>query len=134
MISMTKQVDYALQLLFALAKQPSGQLLSLRQFADDSGISFLFLQKIARLLKSAQIISAVQGPKGGYMLEAPLKTLTLKSVVEAVDGPVGVAACMRTPGSCEQEAQCTTKHLVQDFNTEVLKFLEETTIDQYVPR
>ena len=45
---LNKQTSYGLQLLIALRDLEKGRILSLKAFSRQSGISFLFLQKIAK--------------------------------------------------------------------------------------
>lgn len=106
MIKISKQSDYALQLLGALGRLPRGSVLSLNSFAVESNISFLFLQKIAGRLRSAGIIKARPGRAGGYYLRRPFDSVSLEDVITAVDGSTGVSACTRRHHSCPKQGAC----------------------------
>ena len=67
MFTLRRETDYALQMLKILSKNKN-QVESLSKIAKDTKISFLFLQKIARKLRLANIIKAHQGVEGGYQL------------------------------------------------------------------
>ncbi len=96
MFALKKETDYAVQLLRYLGTKipkgpPSGKIfVSLREFSEKSGISFWFLQKIARKLNLAGIIEAEQGVKGGYRLQVPKKALSLYRVFEIMEGKMAV--------------------------------------------
>ncbi len=84
MFALKKETDYAVQLLQYLNTKKKN-FVSLREFAEKSGISFWFLQKIARKLNLAGIIEAEQGVNGGYRMHAA-KNLSLHKVFEIMEG------------------------------------------------
>ncbi len=127
MFQLSRQVDYALQLVCRLATLEPGAYLSLKKFSHESTISFLFLQKIARSLRQAEIINSVQGSQGGYYLLKKADTLSLKNIVEAVEGSVGLAACTRGE-ICSKEADCQIKPGIHALNLKLVSHLSETTV------
>lgn len=128
MIKISKQIDYALQLIFALDKQKYGEYLSLKKFSTESTISFLFLQKIAKSLREQGIITAEKGKFGGYCLRKPVNTISLREVVEAVEGPIGLSACTRSGHTCSKESQCTIKPGIQRLNAAMTTMMNATSI------
>lgn len=129
MIKVSKQVDYAVQLLRVLSVVKEGEYLSLRKFSKESNISFLFLQRIARSLKASKIIDASRGIHGGYFLTVDPKKINMKQLMESVDGKFGITACVRGQ-KCEREKQCTTKDLFHHMNAQIEKtFLQTSIID-----
>lgn len=129
MVRINKQIDYALQLLFALAKKDVGASLSLRDISDESTISFLFLQKIAKSLKDGGIIEATRGAQGGYRLVKQPNELTLKQIVEAIEGPFGVSDCFKHTTSCELEKTCQSRKALFSLNAHILDYLDTTTLE-----
>ncbi|MBI2436650.1 MAG: Rrf2 family transcriptional regulator [Candidatus Magasanikbacteria bacterium] len=127
MIKVSKQVDYAVQLLRALSKLKEGEFLSLRKFSKESTISFLFLQRIARSLKAAKIIDASRGIHGGYYFVLDPKKINMKQIVDAVDGNFGITACLRGQ-PCEREKTCTNKDIFHKMNIQVEQMFLETSI------
>lgn len=85
MFALKKETDYAVQLLQYLNKKKK-TFVSLREFSEKSGISFWFLQKIARKLNLAGVIEAEQGVNGGYRTHGPLKNLNLYKIFEIMEG------------------------------------------------
>ncbi|MBT3419087.1 MAG: Rrf2 family transcriptional regulator [Candidatus Magasanikbacteria bacterium] len=129
MIQVNKQVDYALQFVLALTRQEKEKPLSLRRFSTESTISFLFLQKIAKALREAGIVRANKGPHGGYFLLASPKTLTLRAVVEAVEGPYAAFPCMKEGFHCIKEETCISKNAFTLVQTRMVEELDRITIE-----
>ena len=132
MLQFTKEVDYGLQLVITLAKGSRGDLLSLRTFSKDSEISFLFLQRIAKKLKDAGIVEATKGAQGGYMLKKnPLK-ISLKEIIEALEGDYAIIHCLRDKNRCKHEKTCESKKVFKKINSHLVDYLEKTKLADFV--
>lgn len=128
----SRQTDYALQLVSALSKMPTNELLSLKIFSIESNISFLFLQKIAQSLKKAKIIESVRGAHGGYHLARPASKITVRQILEAVEGSIGTTDC-QTNGlkKCSKLKKCAIQCTMGKINEKMLSFLDETTLADF---
>lgn len=125
MIYINRQLDYCLQLLLALADMPKGEWLSLRAFATDRSISFLFLQKIARKLKSAGIVQAQKGPLGGYALALSAKDITLHMVAQALESRAPLQ-CMH--GQCNKQPTCGGQAVLRLLYEDVQNTMQTYTL------
>jgi Rrf2 family transcriptional regulator, iron-sulfur cluster assembly transcription factor len=128
MFQLSRQVDYAIQLVTRLAEVQEGESLSLKKFSTESNISFLFLQKIARALKAAGIIASRQGVQGGYYLVIPGDKLNLRQIIEAVEGPITAEECLKCEVRCGEEAHCSTRKVWNEVETNLTTLLEQTHI------
>lgn len=122
MFSLRKETDYALQLLRLLAKN-SKKSISLKEAADATGLSFLFLQKIARKLRLAGVISAELGVEGGYKLKIPANKLTLKKLIDVVEGGCALCDCCKKDDG-KKKCECSIGKKVKTINNKILKILE----------
>lgn len=124
---MTRQVEYALQLMIALSQQTEKTPLSLRAFASESNISFLFLQKIALCLRKAELITAQKGAQGGYFLLKKDSDISIQEIIEAVEGTYGMAQCMRGE-QCDREHTCDIKPGISKVNQQVSSYMAQTSL------
>jgi len=126
MFQLRKETDYAIQFLKTLAKY-KGESLSLNDMSVMGNISFLFLQKIARKLRQAKIISAAHGAGGGYTLEIPENKLTLRKIIEVMEGKCGLLACSdnNTKCTCGMAESCHLKIKMTKVNKQILKVLDK---------
>ncbi len=125
MFSLRKETDYALQLLKLLVKKK--QAVSLKEAADATGLSFLFLQKIARKLRLAGIISAELGVEGGYKLKVPANKITLKKIISVVEGGCSLCACCEK-GECKSKGTCSIGKKVKTVNNKIVKILDSVKL------
>lgn len=88
-----KKTEYGMMMVSILAKEGKGGLVSVRSM-QENGLPRSFLVKIARDLIKAKLIVAKEGRGGGYSLAKDPNAITLKQVVEAVDGQVATASCL----------------------------------------
>jgi Rrf2 family iron-sulfur cluster assembly transcriptional regulator len=130
MFLINKQVDYAVQLLLELSSLEKGCFLSLRTFSQNRNISFLFLQKIARTLKLAGFIAAQKGALGGYYLKVIPEEITLKDVVEALEGKYIAMACMEKSHNCPITQMCLSKNPLYQVQKDILTTMEYYTLSK----
>ncbi|MEK7647616.1 MAG: Rrf2 family transcriptional regulator [Patescibacteria group bacterium] len=130
MLTLSRQTDYALQFVAALTRVPEGASLSIREFARQSTLSSLFLQRIAIRLKRSGIVSATKGSTGGYRLARPAAEFTVQDVVEAIEGPVSVTLCVSKPGACAFEHKCRTKKVVSKINYQIAQLLRNVPLTE----
>jgi len=128
MLQFNKEVDYGLQLILALMELKPSELLSLRKFSKDSHISFLFLQRIAKKLREANMIEAVKGAHGGYNLIVKPKKLTIKDVIEAIEGEYAVANCLKSLCHCPKEKTCRSQQVFKVINQHLIEYLDSLSI------
>jgi len=127
MFRLSKQADYAIQLLYRLSLLEKNKALSLRTFSDESSISFLFLQRIARELKKAHIIESKKGVQGGYFLIKKYTDISLMDVISAIDKPV-FAPCVIDEKTCKFIHTCTIKAGIERVQKKMIALLKATPI------
>lgn len=120
--------DYALLLLMYLAALPPDETTSVKRVAEYHNISLRFLANIANKLAVARIIISHRGIGGGIRLDRPSNSITLREVIEAVDGPIQTMFCQNTHELCSYEELCKMKNFWGQLQDDVMKRLNGTTI------
>lgn len=83
------QVRYAICGVFDLAYHAEEGPVQLRVIGERQAIPPRYLEQIFRRLRRAKLVASKRGPGGGYTLARPAAAITLRDVIEAVEGPVG---------------------------------------------
>lgn len=96
----TQETDYALRLIAAFCRLPEGSYRQAREIADRETIPFRFLLRILGKLKAAGIMASRQGVDGGYRLARTPQEITLRAVVEAMEGKIFINRCLRDSALC----------------------------------
>lgn len=99
----TREADYAVRCVAEVARV--GRT-SAAQVARSQGISPTFLGKIVQSLARAGILATRRGVGGGIALAGPPESFTLLQVIEAVEGPLSIVECLRSPDGCPHAGHC----------------------------
>lgn len=83
---------------------------------------------LARLCREGLLVSA-RGAKGGYTLARPAATISVGSIVSALDGPVSLTRCIKpSPKRCAVEAVCPARTGLHRINLAVRKALDDVSL------
>ncbi len=134
-LQFSQKLDYGLFLLIELARiqisKKHDEPVSLRTIAEENKMSFFFMQKVAFELRKSGIISADRGKNGGYVLAKPSSEVTLKDIVEVLEGPVTVMHCLASEihSTCERQPRCTMRHGLSTVNQAIINIFSQTTLN-----
>src|SRR3954447_17240651 len=101
--------DYAVVLMTAAARRPAGARLSATELSTETGVPLPTTQKLMGLLATCGLLSSVRGAGGGFALARPAASISLADIVEAVEGPMAMAACSDGKFDCALDAHCRVK-------------------------
>lgn len=100
----------------------------LRDISRSQEISEKYLGQIIIPLKAAGLVRSYRGAHGGYRLGRDAGEITLKEIVELLDGDVRLLDCVREPGSCRRVPRCAARNVWRDLSDRISSFLESTTL------
>ena len=91
-MDISRKTDYALRMLAMLAEEPE-RLLSVRTAAEEVNVPYSFARSIQHGLVQAGIVESLRGVHGGMRLKVSPDDVTIRQVVEAVQGPMVMNDC-----------------------------------------
>lgn len=103
---LTRQGDYAVRVVVDLASRPPGAIVPRSLIKERQNIPGAYLAKIVQALARAGFVRTRPGAHGGVALNVASARLTLRQVIEAVEGPIELNRCVAGPGACERDAFC----------------------------
>lgn len=121
---MTLEADYAVRIVEFLAVNPGRA--DAKTISERTSVTLRFTLKILRTLVSDGIVRSYKGAKGGYELAKSPKEITLRSVIEAVEGPYMISRCQGDAYSC-QRTSCRLHHIYGEVSRLVRDKLESYT-------
>jgi Rrf2 family protein len=130
MLKINKNVEYALMSLVILGTE--NQLNSAKNLAKKLKISIMLLRKILHQLASQDLILSVQGQKGGYRLKRRPDEITLKNVIEALEGRQRLVPCLDGQVDCNRSITCNIKLELTRINDKWQKLLETSTLRDFL--
>lgn len=96
--------DYAVVTMSAAARHCGTARVSAADLAAETGLPVPTVQKLVSKLSAAGLLRSVRGAGGGLQLARPPASITLADIVEAVEGPIAMAACAH--GACGVDHDC----------------------------
>jgi Rrf2 family protein len=131
MIKVNRQTDYAIRVVLALARHGSGQRISTRQIQEEMAIPAAFLQRIVADLARSTIVHTFPGREGGLELTRPIAKITLKQVIEAIDGPIMISDCLSSHKSeCLLKEPCPVHYCWGRVQAAILSELDSVTFEE----
>lgn len=107
MLSMTKKSGYGLIALCYLAELDKGTRASARTIAETYDIPVSLLMNVLKQLCAEGFVQSTRGAHGGYSITKSPQEMPLIDVMEALEGPVTLAACITTHSSEPSNKACT---------------------------
>lgn len=130
-MQITKQADYAIRTMVELGIDTK-VLLSTKEIANKHDIPSPFLNKIVQMLSKAGLIITTRGAQGGIRLAVEPENITLRHIIEAVDGPIIVNRCLLGQGICDRQPACAAHKALGRAKKVFLEELERTTVADLV--
>jgi Rrf2 family transcriptional regulator, iron-sulfur cluster assembly transcription factor len=129
MMELTRKGEYAIRGIVFLAKQPAGKVVLVSDVAEATGVSQTFLAKIFQSFAKLGLVNSFRGTGGGFILGRPASIITLRQVVEAVEGPIMPNRCLTSEGQCTREAACMVHPVWRRIQGEVTSILDAVTLE-----
>ena len=122
--------DYAVRIVRVLAR--AEQRLDAQSLADESHVSLRITLKIMRKLVSAGLAVSYKGAHGGYVLAETPENITLRHVIEAIEGPYRFSRCLDEGYACDckDAISCPFHSVFNDVTAMVVEKLDTITFDQ----
>jgi Rrf2 family protein len=121
---------YGVRMMVALAADHGNKPMFLKDIAASEDISEKYLSLIVIPLKTAGLIRSIRGARGGYVLAREPNNISLRDIVEAVEGETCLVNCVKNPDACDRVPICPTRDLWMLLGEKINETLENITLDQ----
>jgi Rrf2 family protein len=139
-LQMSTRGRYGVRLMVALALKYGDGISLLREIARQEGISEKYLGQIIIPLKASGLVISQRGAHGGYSLARPPEDITVRDVVEAIEGSIApvpcvdpeagasVGECGENPANCERATTCVSTRVWQKLRDDIVRSLSGFTL------
>lgn len=125
--------DYAVITMCQAATHCGDGRVSAAELASETGLPVPTVQRLVSKLTAAHLLRSVRGVGGGLQLGRPAAAITVADIVEAVEGPIALTACIED-GCCDYEADCSMKPHWPVINAKLRGALAEITLEHLRPQ
>ncbi len=128
MVLMSRKVDYAIVLLCHLMRCQTGA--SARELAASYGLSRPFIANILKELCQEGLVESHRGVRGGYRLATDPKAVTLRRLIDVLDGHCQLVSC--SDGSdaeaCGLMPKCPVRDPLHRVHRRLMGLLDTVTL------
>lgn len=124
----TKKAEYAIITLAELASHGQGVKVTSRMISERRNLPANLVVQLLGTLRDAGWISGTRGPSGGIELLRDPGTITLRQIIELIDGPVTITRCLIRGGPCNNQVECKLRNVWSEAQDKMLAVLENVTI------
>ncbi len=135
MLKLSKSVEYALFAIKYLNYKRSDELVSTKELSESMNIPYDLLAKIMQKLVKNDIVSSIQGTKGGYFLNKSPKQINLNQIISAVDSEIRLTDCMfenATEEDCKRLTDCSLRSPLSNVQNKIIKLFNSTTLEEII--
>jgi Rrf2 family protein len=129
---LTRGGEYGIRGVLYLAKHDEGKVSMLSAIAEDQDVPPRFLAKIFQALAKAGIVKSHRGAKGGFSLARPAAEITVRDVIEAVEGPINLNVCLVGNGECARDHFCSVHSVWERAQENMLTILGQANFADLV--
>lgn len=124
----TRKAEYAIASLTELARQEKGEQITTREIARRQRIPANLIVQLISTLREAGLVDCTRGPSGGVRLAGDAAEISLRRVIELMDGPIGITRCLLRDGPCHDQVDCALRGVWARAQGRMLEVLEGVTI------
>ena len=130
----TLESDYAVRIVSCLSNQ--NKRLDAKTISEKTCVTIRFALKILRKLVACGIIKSFKGTQGGYELAKPPNEISLKEVIETVEGTYHLSRCLDENYSCTRGKSgiCCYQKVFNEVSEIVQDKLSFYTFDMFIDK
>lgn len=127
MFRINKLTDYAVVLLSQMARSDGQHTAT--EIADGTGVPLPTVAKILKSLGKDGLVTSRRGAGGGYVLGRDAARITVADIVQAIEGPIAITACVDdTEEQCGIESMCPAHGKWNRVNASIRAALASVTL------
>lgn len=131
---LTRRADYGLRAMLDIASLPTGSRAVIPDIAERQDIPQVFLAKIVPRLAKAGLLRTYRGVSGGVTLGQPASQISMRQIIEAIEGPLALNRCSVEPDGCARHEICPMVDIWCDAQADLNRRLDGTLLSDLVAR
>ena len=129
----TSESDYALRIITAMSGK--ADVTDAKTLAEETNVTLRFTLKILNKLVGGGIAESYKGAKGGYKLKLSPDKISLKMIIELIDGPIAIVRCLESAECCslnQDKTACEYHHIFDYISLDLASKLGKITISDVI--
>ncbi|MFH2138018.1 MAG: Rrf2 family transcriptional regulator [Candidatus Omnitrophota bacterium] len=131
-MKISTRARYGTRLMLELGLHYGEGPVFLREIAKAEDISEKYLSQIIIPLKAVGLVNSFRGARGGYILARDPEEITVKEIVEVLEGGFTLVECINNSELCNRTSRCVTRKLWRDLGNQIAIMLGSVTLKELV--
>lgn len=127
-MKLTKTTDCAIRILMYLSGKK--ELATMPEIASNCLIPYNNLTKIIQKLSKSGYIHTKKGKNGGITLIKSADEISLKNIIDLIDGKTTLSECQKSPELCKLSEECKLKSVLYNLQEKIDALFDSVTIKQ----
>lgn len=128
----TKKTEYGIVSMVYMARHADKTFFSLKEIASSEHYPTPYIEKILQALRKAKLVATHQGKMGGYALAKKPSEITLKMIIDALEGSTFDVFCApetRSDIVCTHFCLCGVKPVWRKTKQLLDEFYDSVTLE-----
>ncbi len=133
MFRLNRLTDYAVVVMSRMSRAPD-ELYTAPHIAQETGVPLPTVAKLLNALSHSRLIASHRGAAGGYTLNRPAETISVAEIIQALEGPIALTACVDgASGGCDVESFCPMRGNWDKVNKAIHEALSGVSLADMMP-
>ncbi len=133
-MKISTKVRYGARAMLELATHYGKGPIELKEIARKEDLSVKYLEQVIIPLRTAGLVKAVRGSKGGYSLAKAPSEILLNDLVETLEGPLELIECLHNPAVCKGSQSCVTRDIWQEVQESISRIFHSISLEDMLNR
>lgn len=131
-MKLSTRARYGVRLMIVLAVNYDKGLVFLKDVAKAENISEKYLSLIIIPLRRIGLVNSIRGAHGGYSLAKDPSQITMKEIVDLLEGDCSLVDCVKNPSTCPRVPICASHDVWEIIGGKISETLNSITLDKLV--
>ncbi len=131
-MKLSTRARYGVRLMVALAFNYDKGPVFLKDVAKVENISEKYLSLIVIPLRRIGLVNSIRGAHGGYLLAKDPSQITMKEIIDVLEGDCSLVDCVRNPSTCPRVPICASHDIWEIIGGKISETLNSVTLDMLV--
>jgi len=119
---------YGTRLMLKLALNYQKGPISLKDIAQQEEMSEKYLSQLVIPLRASGLIYSLRGFQGGYQLSKSPSQISIKDIVQALEGNISPVECVKNPSICSKADDCSVRDMWGDLYKKIHETLDSVSL------
>lgn len=132
----TVESGCAIRIILFLSIRGVGEKTGAKMISENENIPIRFTLKILRKLKIAGLVCSYRGQSGGYALIKEPTDVSMREVIEIIDGPITMNKCLGDSDMCDlnRSTICPVHYYLGSVQQEVSNKLNDVSFQMLIDK